>query len=501
MQRLAKAVCKALVFGFDSRHFNIGNIDAKNPANPRTNHYLSSADKHPAWQLPKTTLMLTPAALSPTVKADRINAIDTIRGVSVCGILLMNITGFGLFGSYEDPTVAGGATGWNLNVWWINAIFFEGTMRGMFSVLFGAGILLFTSRLTNEPSTNVIDLYFRRLMWLIVFGVIHCYILLWTGEILYTYGLMGMLAFSFRHLSPTKLIIGTVVFLSLATLWNANDYLNNKKKYDDYTAANTKKSQSVTLTKQDSTAISSWEDVVKERKPNQEKIDKENAEMHKDYSSIVMYTVPAHQFMQTMFVYRLGAFDTLAMMLLGMAFLKLGVLQASRSFRFYTLMAIIGYGIGITVNYFETTHILTNQFSVISFDESSVTYHIGRVGNMCGHIAIIMLFIKSTWLPFLQRSLAAVGQMALTNYMSQSLICNFIFLGYGLSKFGELQRYELYYVVFGIWIFQLIISPIWLSYFRFGPMEWIWRSLTYWKRQPFVKESVAQPSLTGATGG
>ena len=81
-----------------------------------------------------------------------------------------------------------------------------------------------------------------------------------------------------------------------------------------------------------------------------------------------------------------------------------------------------------------------------------------------------MLFIKSALLPFLQYAFASVGQMAFTNYIMQSLICNFIFLGYSLAMYGELQRHELYYVVFGVWLFQLIISPIWLKYFRFGPL-------------------------------
>src|SRR6187455_596558 len=130
--------------------------------------------------------MITQSTLTPTDKANRINAIDTIRGVSVCGILLMNIAGFGLYMSYDDITINGGSTGWNLNVWWINSVFFEGTMRGMFSVLFGAGILLFTGRSADSNSGSIIDLYFRRLLWLMLFGVIHCYLLLWSGEILYT---------------------------------------------------------------------------------------------------------------------------------------------------------------------------------------------------------------------------------------------------------------------------------------------------------------------------
>ena len=80
--------------------------------------------------------------------------------------------------------------------------------------------------------------------------------------------------------------------------------------------------------------------------------------------------------------------------------------------------------------------------------------------------------------------LASVGQMAFTNYILTSLICTTILEGYGFGLFGKLQRYELYAVVLFVWLIVLVLSPIWLRRFRFGPLEWIWRSMTYWKRQP-----------------
>ena len=95
-----------------------------------------------------------------------------------------------------------------------------------------------------------------------------------------------------------------------------------------------------------------------------------------------------------------------------------------------------------------------------------------------------MLICKKGLASWLTARLAAVGQMALTNYMMHSVICAFVFLGFGFGLFGSLQRFELYYVVFSIWFFQLLLSPVWLRYFRFGPLEWFWRSLTYWKPQP-----------------
>ena len=380
--------------------------------------------------------MVKELKISPTIKADRINSMDIIRGVSVCGILLMNITGMGLYKAYDDPTNNGGATGWDLNVWWINSMFFEGTMRGMFSMLFGAGILLFTNRSVQNNSSTTTDLFFRRLMWMVLFGIIHCYALLWEGEILYCYGIVGMFAFSFRHLHPKQLIIGTVIFLSLATLWNVKDYFQNKYSYETATAAKEKKSSGENLNKNETEAITKWDEIVSGRKPGTEKKQEDISAMHKGYFSIVKHKEPENQFMQTIFLYRYNFFDTLAMMLFGMAFLKLGILKAESSNRFYWLMALIGYTIGLTVNYYETNLLMSNQFSILSVDQSYLTYNVGRVANTCGHVAIIMLLIKSGLIPFLQRAFAAVGQMAFTNYIMQSLICNFIFLGYGLAMYG-----------------------------------------------------------------
>lgn len=432
--------------------------------------------------------MLTQETLHPTSNSERIAAMDTIRGISLFGILLMNIIGFGLYKAYFDPTNNGGATGWNLTIWWMNMLFFEGTMRGMFSMLFGAGILLFTARKSaNNEGPAVTDLFFRRLLWMIFFGVIHCYLLLWDGEILYTYGIVGMFAFSFRYLAPKSLIMVAAVILMIATTFSIKDYFKIKDAFEKSAVANLKTMSGQRLVKEDSTAIEKWNTIIKEEKATSAQVKEEMTARSKGYWSILMHKLPVNQYMETTFLYFLNFWDTLAMMLWGMAFFKMGILKGVKSNRFYGLMALMGYGIGVTINYFETAHIVSTNFSIVSFYQNYMTYHSGRIPTTCGHIALIMLFIKSGFLPFLQKALAAVGQMAFTNYITHSIICNFIFLGYGFSMYGKLQRYELYYIVVSIWIFQLIISPIWLKYFRFGPLEWLWRSLTYWKMQPMMR--------------
>ena len=106
-----------------------------------------------------------------------------------------------------------------------------------------------------------------------------------------------------------------------------------------------------------------------------------------------------------------------------------------------------------------------------------------------GHVGLIGLLYQASPLSAAMRNLGAVGQMALTNYLTQSLICMLLFTGAGLALYGQLERHELYYVVAAIWIVQLIWSPLWLRRFRFGPAEWLWRSLTYWQRQPMRSRS------------
>lgn len=432
--------------------------------------------------------MTTPSTLHPTQRAERISAMDTIRGFSLLGILLMNIIGFGLYKAYFDPTNSGGYTGWDGKVWWMNMLFFEGTMRGMFSMLFGAGILLFTARANNHPQgTAVTDLFFRRLMWMVLFGILHCYLLLWDGEILYAYGIVGMFAFSFRHLAPQKLIWGTALILSVSTAMSFNDFIKGKENHAQAKIVEAKKAKGESPTTEEYMAAEEWKGMEKEMKASPQQVKEEMAARSKGYWSIVKHKLPENQYMETDFLYFIGFFDTLAMMLWGMAFFKWGILKGEKSKGFYWRMALIGYGIGIPINYFETYMIVHENFSILSFLHNFVTYNFGRVSTTCGHIALIMLFVKSGVLPFLQKAFAAVGQMAFTNYITQSLICNFIFLGYGLSQYGKLARHELYFIVLGIWVFQLVLSPIWLRYFHFGPLEWAWRSLTYWEKQPFKK--------------
>jgi uncharacterized protein len=426
------------------------------------------------------------AIFIPLANSERILPLDIMRGFVLCGILLMNITGFGLANAYSNPTVSGGSTGWNLYAWITTNMFFEGTMRALFSLLFGVGTFIILDRLhKKEAGIKAADIYFRRLLWMLVFGLIHGYLLLWTGEILYDYALMGLLLFSFRNMAPKKLIFIALVLFLIGTLWAYKDYRDDKKLVANVTLAKTKTVQGQELSKEEKAATTKWEEI--EEKKSAKHVEEVNEKMRKGYPQLVTYLALKNMESDTLWFYRYDLWDVFSMMLLGIAFFKLNILSAKKSYRFYGLMVLLGYAVGLTTNYFEVTTIISNDFSFLSFSKTNVSYDLGRIGIAIGHIGLIMIFAKLPILNWLKLRIAAVGKMALTNYIMHSLICMIIFTGVGFGLFGKLQRYELYYVVFSVWVFQLIISPIWLKYFHFGPIEWLWRRLSYQYKPPFRK--------------
>ncbi|GGZ78621.1 DUF418 domain-containing protein [Algibacter mikhailovii] len=425
--------------------------------------------------------------LRPVEQNNRINSLDIIRGIALLGILLMNITGFGLAYAYGDPTNSGGSTGWNLKVWIMDSMFFEGTMRGLFTMLFGAGFILLTTRAErNGGGIKVADLYYRRILWLLLFGIIHVYLMLWPGDILYPYALFGLMLFPLRNTKAKYLLIAGLVLLTIGSIKSVNEYHENlTTRTKGLEVEQLKKdNKNVELTKEQEEDLGAWEELLKSKK-TEEQINEANEKNRKGYWSIVKSRFGVNTFMQANVVYEFWVWDILSFMLIGIAFFKWNIFQGSRTFKFYFILLLVGYGVGLTVNYYETMIEVNSNFGIVERSQAGQTYQLGRFFTTLGHIGLFMLFIKSGILGFLQNALAAVGKMALTNYLMHTIICTTYFLGFGFGMFGKLQRYELYYVVGAIWIFQLLFSPIWLKYYRYGPAEWLWRSLSYKKIQPF----------------
>ena len=443
----------------------------------------SAAERCQGTEMPEAN-----AAPSPLRGRERIHSLDVIRGVALFGILLMNITLFGLPMSYSDPTIWGGSTGPNLWVWIAMTMFFEGTQRGIFSVLFGAGVILLTSRLEAAGRNDVADIYYRRLIWLVIFGMIHSFVLLWVGEILFYYGVTALFLYPLRHLKPKVLFALAVGGFLIGALWNGVDSYVAIKKWDENAAAQTVLDEGGTLTDDQQSAVDEWKEFKSHLKPDESTL-QDDIEAHRgSYLDTAIFQAPANMQLESWTAYRYF-FDLFAMMLVGMALYKLGILTLERSAGIYLTMLLVGYALGLAVNFYELKIVLNGDFSVLSMLRANWTYDLGRLAITVGHLGALLLFCRSRWMQWLQRSLAAVGRMALSSYVSHSIICAIVFYGFGFGLYAQLQRYQLYYVVAAIWIFQLIVSPIWLRYYRFGPMEWVWRSLTYWQKQPMRRRA------------
>ena len=439
------------------------------------------------------------STFGPASGQERKVALDTLRGVAVLGILLMNIVGAGMGMAYDNPTIYGGAEGANLAAWVINALFFEGTMRGLFSLMFGAGVILMTSRAeARGGGIEVADIYFRRNLWLLLFGIIHGWLLLWPGDILYNYAICGLFLFAFRNLKPRTLIILGVLVLASMLPKAAYEHMGTVQAWENAQVALETQaglSEGEELSEEHQESLDAWQEIEDDVYPTQEEIQEQIDLVHGTYFDNIEANADLVIWFQSSGFYMWTFFDSMGMMLIGMALLKLGVLTGDRSTRFYLGMIVIGYGIGLLVNAYEIKVLLDSNFGILEGGRANFSYDFGRVAITMGHVGFWMLICTKGWFAFLLDRLAAVGRMALTNYIMQSVIAAFIFTGIGLGLYGMLERHQLYYVVGGIWLFQLIVSPIWMRHFRFGPLEWLWRSLTY-KQKQAMRRYVSRPSIS-----
>ncbi len=425
-------------------------------------------------------------AVAPVAKASRIDSLDIMRGIAVFGILLMNISAFGLiWQAYGNPYAAGGSTGLNLKLFEVMNVGFEGTMRGIFSMLFGAGIVLMTERMEKAGAgLTTAEIHFRRMGWLMVFGVIHWTLLLWTGEILFAYSICGFLLFTFRGLAPKlQFGIGFAALMIAAVLLNQG-YHETMALSESATAAQAIEDSGGSLDQEQQTAITKWQEELSHSIPTEESTAMFNGWHSGSYLDAVTGQFDFSYEFQWISAPFWLFFDMMPFMLIGMALLKWGVLSADRSVRFYATMMAVGYGIGIPLGIYELGLLTAGDFGPIAGAEASRTYQFSRLAMVAGHLGLVLAVIKLGLFKWLQRGFAAAGQMALSNYIGQTLICTMLFYGFGFGLYGQFERYQLYLLVLAIAVVEISFSVIWLRNFRFGPLEWVWRSLTYWKRQP-----------------
>ncbi len=409
------------------------------------------------------------------------------------GILVMNITDFAYgFPNYAFPLSTAkpvfDGPHWQLNTaaWFLRWIFFEGKMRGLFSLLFGAGVILLTERaLARGAGIRAADIYTRRNMWLVLFGMLHGY-LIWSGDILFYYGTAALLfLFPFRNLRVKTLMwVAGILLVLNSALFMGHSYFRPRALRSAAAQATAKLARHQALTPEESDDLKAWNDAQHEWRRTPKQTYEDIAAMQKGY-----WKAQAHEAKDVLLGELKGAYfgfgDWVGMMLLGMALYKNGFLPGRLSMKTYRWTAILGLSLAWGVTAFGAYKAWAGHFDLFQSQLwMGAPYDLARVSGALGSAAVLLMLLNAGNLQWLLRHVALVGQMALSNYLLTSITMKTLFVWGPWHWYGYVEYYKIYYAVGGMWLVNLIFSAIWLRYFDFGPVEWAWRSLTYWQRQP-----------------
>lgn len=389
----------------------------------------------------------------PTAFSDRVHEIDGIRGFALLGILMMNIMSFATpmmqdaMEMRQTERFTGQYNEWT--IFFINT-FVTANFYTMFSFLFGLGFYIFLSRAQRKvQSTNV--LFLRRMGMLLIFGILHG-VFLWYGDILWTYAVTGVFLLLFHKLKPNVNLIISIIILSVFTVFllmmAASMFL-------------------VEIPMEG--AFSLWFDMTETIHDN-------------DYIGLLGINAAflGLNLMNVVFLVPV----VLAVFLLGLYAGQKGIfndLEGHRSL--INKVAVIGIGAGLPVKAvtgyamtYETLHGGWNMLSLLANT-------FGGPLMSLGYIALFLIIARRV--PGLIKILQPVGQMALTNYIMQTVIMMVIF--YGFNLFNRVDAAYFIPIVLGVFIIQLVYSRLWMKKFRFGPLEWLWRTVTYWKVMPILR--------------
>jgi uncharacterized protein len=402
----------------------------------------------------------------------RLIALDVLRGVAVMGILLMNIVGFGLpQAAYLNPAAFGGSSGADLAVWVIGFVLVDGKMRALFSLLFGASMALMIDRAEAAGQDGSI-VHLRRMATLLAIGAVHAY-LIWSGDILIPYAVVGTLALAHirrdaRELVAIAMVLLLAQWLLLGSLLGGFGTLRDAAAVPGAPHA----------------VVRAWRDIADQIGiPSPAATARELATFRGSYAIILAERLrhAATPFLQLIDI---GA-ETLALMLLGAAGLRTGFLAGTWPAATYRRVMLGAYGLALPALALIAMATIRSGFDEVLTVHAATLYAAPfRILVMIGHVALLLLWLRRSPGSRLIGRVAAVGRSAFTNYLATSIVMTTLFYGYGWGLFGQLSRAQLYALVPVAWVAMLAWSRPWLNRYRYGPFEWLWRSMARARLQP-----------------
>jgi len=406
----------------------------------------------------------------------RIATLDIVRGVAVMGILAMNIVAFAMpEPAYINPRAYGTTSQIDLASWAFNFVFIDGKMRGLFSFLFGASMLLVIerARASGESEARV---HFSRMLWLLLFGYLHFYFI-WYGDILTGYATLGLVAWFFRNQSEhTLLKWGAILIAVQFTL------------FAFFSMSFAQASAAAAAPGASAAAVKQWAEMSEAFAiPAASELAQSLALYRGDWLDVSLDKL-TNRTTEPLFMLSMFGWETLAYLLLGMALLKNGFFTGSWEDAQYRRIMRQGFGIAIPAYVAIATIVWFSDFTVPRLMLAMAATVLFRPLMVVAIAALVILATRRGGA--LVDRIAAAGRAAFTNYLGTSIIMTTLFYGYGLGWFGNLSRVELWLVVLPMWALMLAWSKPWLDRFQYGPFEWLWRSLARWKVQPFAKRGV-----------
>jgi uncharacterized protein len=419
-----------------------------------------------------------------TVRQPRIVTLDVVRGVAVMGILAMNIVAFAMIPqAYINPLAYGVEGAADLVSWAVSFVFIDGKMRGLFSFLFGASMLLVIRR-AEQSEDSPRHMVFRRQWWLLLFGMIH-YFLIWYGDILIGYALIGMVAWRFRDCGP-RALIGWGVGLVLVQLL----VMGAMAAYAHWLSA------AIAAGNPSTDIVEQWAEMTREvAVPSAAVLREDTALFLGPWSGIVEHQFTDKATVPLVFTLVFGA-ETLAYMLFGMAALKTGFLTGGWAAARYRRTALLCFAISVPLYAALAALIYADGFAISGLFTYAFALSVPlRPVMVAGYAALIIALTRRRG--WLVDRIAAAGRAAFSNYLGSSILMTGLFYGWGLGWFGSLSRAELWPVVIAMWVLMLAWSKPWLDRFAFGALEWLWRSLARWEMQPFRRHVPASGLAAG----
>ncbi|UIP06619.1 DUF418 domain-containing protein [Erythrobacter sp. SDW2] len=406
-----------------------------------------------------------PIAPNSAKEGTRLSSLDFIRGIAVMGILAANIVAFGQpFSAYMFPesflVPPGDPGGW---LWITQLVLVDGKMRGLFSLLFGAGMYLFMEKAWEKGLDR--RLQFKRLCWLLVFGLIHFY-LIWRGDILTYYAIVGMVALlCLRWSAKTQLVVGLLGYLVGAIMLAG-------MMVPMYFVAETPFGEQP--------AFAEMRENAEEQKAHALDDDKVDTGLKTagNYGGLIAHRFDTH-LEDPLVGIVMFFFETFPLMLLGIALYRFGLFSGGMDPGRMRLWGWIGVLAGGLCHLAIGLWVKAAGFSYWSTLAGMMGMTVlPRLAMVLGLAALFSLYgpRATGWLG---QRVSAAGRSAFTNYLGTSIVMMFVFHGWALGLFGQLNRPQLYLVVLLAWVLMLLWSKPWLERFRYGPLEWLWRCLTY----------------------